>query len=409
MTTTSGRVQEAIEAKPEDVGMSSSRLDRLDQVIQRRLDERKISGAITVVMRHGRVVHFQTVGSMDDEASKPMRRDAMFRIYSMTKPIVSLALMQLFEEGLFQLDDPASKYIPEFAGLEVFTAGDARHYETRPPSREMTVRDLLCHTSGLSSAPIGGGTPALTVVSHLYLNNGVAGIGHDGTLHDTIVKLGRLPLEADPGTRWIYGVSTDVVGYLVEVLSGRPLDQYLRERIFEPLGMPDSSFFVTPAKHDRLAAYYRQAPGGYDLYDAPTTSPFARQGTYFSGVGGLCSTADDYTRFVKMLLNGGQLDGERVIGPRTLAYMRMNHLPGDSEIALGTGFGLGFAVLTNPAASGCVGTAGEYHWAGAASTHFFVSPADQLGVVFMTQMLGMGPPVALGRDLRVGVYQALLD
>jgi CubicO group peptidase (beta-lactamase class C family) len=410
-------VGEAIEARSEEVGISSSRLARLSRVMEGHVEAGRMPGAIAVVVRHGRVVHFDLTGSMDIEAGKPMRRDTIFRIASMTKPIVSLALMQLYEEGLFQLDHPAAKYIPEFEDLKVFTSGDAERYTVRPPARAMTIRDLLCHTSGLSSPALGPRAATMSDVAKLYTKAGIAGIGHEGTLRDTIVKLGNLPLEADPGTRWIYGISTDVVAYLCEVLSGRPLDQLLREKIFAPLGMDDTFFYVPPAKHERLASSYRLAEGGYDLLDPASTSVFAGEGTYFSGVGGLCSTADDYTRFVKMLLGRGELDGARVIGTRTLEYMAQNHLPGRQAIGSlstwqywpGTGFGLGFAVLEDPAASGCVGSRGEYHWSGAFSTHFFVSPADDLAAVFMTQLFPGGPPVAIGRDLRVAVYQALLD
>jgi CubicO group peptidase (beta-lactamase class C family) len=417
--TTVTTVRNAIEAEPEDAGISSSALDKLSQTVQRHVDDGHIPGAITAVARRGKVVHFQTYGSMDDEAGKPMAPDTIFRIYSMTKPIVSLALMQLYEEARFQLDDPASRYIPEFKDLKVFDGGTVDSYRVREPSGQITVRDLLTHMGGLASVPLG--SMGSSVVPQLYAAAGIPGIGHDGSLKDTIEKLGKLPLAADPGTQWIYGISTDVVGYLVEVLSGMPLDRYLEERVFQPLGLTDTSFFVPRDKLDRFAACYQPAEDGYALRDAPGTSDFARPGTYFSGVGGLCGTAVDYLRFAKMLANGGGLDGVRVIGRRTLEFMTLNHLPGGVDRAdisrslmpgvpqqRGSGFGLGFAVLLDPAAARVLGTPGEFYWSGAASTEFFVSPKDELAVVFMTQLVAPGT-YSFARDIRVATYQALID
>lgn len=420
--TTVTDITTAIEADPEAVGISASRLEYLSRCVQGHIDARRIPGAITAVARRGKVVHFKTYGSMDDEAGKPMRPDTIFRIYSMTKPIVSLALMQLYEEGRFQLDDPASRYIPEFKGLQVFDGGTAEDYRTRPASREMTIGDLLRHTSGLTSRRLGPG-PA-SPVQELYQRAKVQGVGSEGTLQDEVARLARLPLQVDPGAEWIYGVSTNVVGYLCEVLSGRPLDQFLDERIFKPLAMPDTSFYVPPAKLDRFAACYRPAEGknGYVLQDSPANSSFSGAGTFFSGVGGLCGTAGDYVRFAMMLANGGELDGVRIIGRRTLEFMTLNHLPGGVDRAdisqplmpggpqqRGTGFGLGFAVVLDPAAAQLLGSPGEYSWSGAASTQFFVSPRDDLAVVFMTQL--MAPPglYTFGRDIRVTTYQALID
>ena len=416
-------VADWIEARPEEAGISSQRLETLRRVVQGWVDERLIPGAVTAVARRGKVVHFETYGSMDDEAGKAMRPDAIFRIYSMTKPIVSLALMLLYEEGKFHLDDAASKFIPEFKDLKVFAGGTADDYRIRQPEREMTVRDLLTHMSGLTFGSMGG-MRAASPVGELYARAGVPGIGTTGTLADTVRKLGQLPLQADPGTEWIYGASTDIVGYLCEVLSGQTLDRFLEERILAPLGMVDTSFYVPPSQLERFAACYRPSPEGkgYVLQDAPATSEFARpDGTYFSGVGGLQSTAHDYMRFCKMLTGRGELDGVRIIGPRTLEYMTVNHLPGGRDradlsqpmfpgtpVQRGSGFGLGFAVLLDPAAAQVIGTPGEYYWSGAASTHFFISPKDDLAVLFLTQLMGMGPST-LGRDLRVAAYQALID
>jgi len=414
-----------IEAEPEEVDISSARLVQLTDVMKRHVEAHDIPGFATLVGRHGKVVHFETFGSMDDEARKPLSEDTIYRIYSMTKPIASVALMTLFEENRFHLDEPASKYIPELSDLKVYAGGTAQSYDVRRATREPSIRDMLTHTPGFTSTQVG---PLTGVPTQIHTDAGFRGIPARGTLQDQMKLIGTLPLEVDPGTHFIYSIGTDVVARLCEVLSGQSFDRFLQERIFDPLGMVDTSFYVPADKTDRLMANYRPPSGsfvdggGYELFDAPATSNFARQdGTYFSGVGGLCSTVHDYMRFTKMLANHGSLDGARIIGPRTLDLMTMNHLPGGkdlSEVSLrplgptttnpGTGFGLGFAVLQDPAAAQIIGTPGEYYWSGAASTHFFVSPEDDLFAIFMTQLMGaQGAP--FGRELRTSVYQALLD
>jgi CubicO group peptidase (beta-lactamase class C family) len=421
----SGAPRIEIEAEPEEVDISSARLAQLTDVMKRHVDAHDIPGFATLVGRHGKVVQFETYGSMDDEAHKPLSEDTIYRIYSMTKPIASVALMTLFEESRFHLDEPASKYIPELRDLKVYAGGPAESYDVRRPAREPSIRDMLTHTPGFTSYQPG---PLTGVPTQIHQNAKIGGIPPTGTLHDQMVRFGQMPLEVDPGTHFIYSVGTDVVARLCEVLSGESFDRFLQERIFDPLGMVDTSFYVPADKTDRLMANYRPkspvfTPGaGYELFDAPATSNFARQdGTYFSGVGGLCSTMHDYMRFTKMLSNHGSLDEASIIGPRTLDLMTVNHLPGGkdlSEVSLrplgptttnpGTGFGLGFAVLQDPAAAQIIGTPGEYYWSGAASTHFFVSPDDDLFAIFMTQLMGaMGAP--FGRELRTSVYQALLD
>lgn len=406
-----------IEAEPEDVGMSSERLDNVSRVVQSYIDEGKFPGAISMVARRGKVVHFETYGNMDQEAGKPVQPDSIYRIYSMTKPIASIGLMTLYEEGRFQLDDAASKYIPQFKGLKVFDSGDADSYQTREASREVTIRDLLTHCSGLTAS---GTTSA---VAALYQRAGLRGSSSDGTLVDFINKLGSLPLKCDPGAEWNYGVSTDVVGYLCEVLSGQRLDIFLKERILAPLGMPDTGFQVPQQDVHRFAANYRfggENGAKYSLSDAPATSPYSMARTYLSGAGGMVSTASDYMRFCKMLANGGELDGARIIGPRTLKFMTLNHLPGGKDLAAlnstgptesardGVGFGLGFAVLLDPAVSQTLGTPGEYYWGGAASTAFFVSPAEDLIMVFLTQ-LQPSSSYPIRRELRVAIHQAIID
>jgi CubicO group peptidase (beta-lactamase class C family) len=418
------RASELIDALPEEVGMSSDRLQNVTRLVQGYIDDGKFAGAISMIARHDRVVHFETYGNMDDEAAKPMRADAIVRAYSMTKPIASIALMQLYEQALFQLDDPVSAYVPEFAGLQVFDGGDERDYRVREPKREMTVRDVLMHTSGL----VGRADP--TPVGKMYAAAGLRGSESDGTLHDMIRKVGTLPLHCDPGAEWNYGISTDVIGYLVEVISGQRFDSYLDQHVLQPLEMPDTGFHVRESEFDRFAACYERDDSTasnngtsgkrYRLQDAPGGSHYTRPNTYHSGAGGLVTTASDYMRFSRMLANGGELDGQRVIGTRTLEFMTMNHLPNDGDLASmgqprfgettmdGIGFGLGFAVLLDPAEAQLLGTPGEFYWGGAASTAFFVSPAEDLAVVFLTQ-LRPSSSYPIRRELRIATYQAITD
>jgi CubicO group peptidase (beta-lactamase class C family) len=404
-----------VEASPEDVGMSSKGLRNVSRLVQGYIDDRKLPGAISLVARRGRVVHFATYGNMDDERQKPMRPDAIFRFYSMTKPIASVGLMMLYEEGRFQLDDPASRFIPELKNLKVFKSGTADNFETRDPAREMTVRDLLMHTSGLV------GRDTASAVGELYRRAGLKGSDSAFTLTEMIQKLKSIPLEVDPGSRWIYGISTDLVGYLCEVISGLPFDRYLDERILGPLGMVDTGFSVPGSKLDRFAALYAPSVGDprYRLVDDPATSPYIQPRNYFSGSGGLVSTAADYLRFCTMLRNGGELDGVRMLGPRTLQLMTLNHLPGGRDLATmaqtgaetqreGQGFGLGFAVLLDQTVAQIIGTPGEYFWGGAASTAFFVNPKEDLIMIFLTQ-LRPSSTYPIRRELRTTVYSSIID
>jgi CubicO group peptidase (beta-lactamase class C family) len=404
-----------IEAAPEHVGMSTTGLRNVSRLVQRYIDEGKLPGAISLVARRGKVVHFETYGEMDAERHKPMRSDTIFRFYSMTKPIASVGLMMLYEEGKFQLEDPVSRFIPELAGLKVLAGGTADAYQVRDAAREMTVRDLLMHTSGLvgrdSESPVG----------ELYRRAGFAGADSQFTLAEMVRRLGQIPLEVDPGSRWIYGISTDLVGYLCEVLSGLPFDRYLEERILGPLGMLDTGFSVPESNVDRFAANYAPQAGTprYRLVDDPRSSPYTRRRTYFSGSGGLVSTAADYLRFCRMLANGGHLDGARIIGPRTLRLMTINHLPGGKDLATlaqtagetareGVGFGLGFAVLLDQAVAQIIGTPGEFYWGGAASTAFFVNPVEDLIMIFLTQ-LRPSSTYPIRRELRATIYAAIDD
>jgi CubicO group peptidase (beta-lactamase class C family) len=409
-----------IEADPEDVGMDRKRLGSLARVLRGHVDEGRYPGVLSLVARRGKVVHLDTYGSMDVERGRALRPDTIFRIYSMSKPVASVALMSLYEEGRFQLDDPVSAFIPEFAGLQVFAGGDADGYQVRDPARPMTVRDLLTHTSGLTSA----GTS--TAVGELYARAGLKGSRSEGTLAEMAQRVARVPLLTDPGARFNYGISTDLVGYLCEVISGLPLDRFLEERIFGPLGMADTGFSVPPSKTERFAANYESRAGtpAYGLFDDPATSLYSSPRSYFSAAGGLVSTAGDYLRFAGMLAGGGELDGVRVLGPRTLRLMTSNHLPGGRDLPamtepgqvghdlVGRGFGLGFAVVLDRGQAQTAGAAGEYFWDGAASTSFYVNPAEDLIVVFMTQLLPSDEhPVdyPTRNQLRTTVYSSITD
>jgi CubicO group peptidase (beta-lactamase class C family) len=400
-----------VEAAAEDVGMSSARLGNVTRLVRRYIDAGRLPGAISLVARRGRVVHLETYGEVDADRHRRMQLDTIFRFYSMTKPIASVGLMMLYEEGHFQLDDPVSKFIPELAALKVFAGGTADSFEVRDPSRPMTIRDLLIHTSGLVSRD------AATPVGELYRRTGFKGADSEGTLSDMVDRLGRIPLEVDPGARWIYGISTDLVGYLCEVLSGLRFDQYLQQRILGPLGMLDTGFSVPPDDVERFAANYAPKDETFTLIDDPLTSAYTRPRTYFSGSGGLVSTIADYLRFCRMLGNGGELDGVRIIGPRTLTLMTTNHLPGGKDLASmaqnaaetqreGQGFGLGFAMLLDPAVAQVIGTPGEYYWGGAASTAFFVNPAEDLIMIFLTQ-LRPSSTYPIRRELRATIYSAI--
>jgi CubicO group peptidase (beta-lactamase class C family) len=401
--------------RPEDVGLSSERLARIDDHLRRRyLEPGKIAGCITLVARDGQVGWASVLGERDRARRLPMTEDTIFRIYSMSKPITSVAIMSLYEEGHFQLDDAVSKLIPQWRDLRVYGGGNHPLWLTEPCARPMTVRDLLTHTSGLTY-----GFLERTNVDAAYRKLGVG--GPDGTLRDMIDQLAGLPLEFSPGTRWNYSVATDVLGYLVEVISGQRFDRFLEERIFAPLGMVDTGFTVPEDKVHRFAAcYHRAADKSLAVQDDPQSSPYCRPRTFFSGGGGLVSTAADYLRFSQMLLRGGELDGVRILGPRTLGLMTMNHLPGGQELAglatgtfsetsyEGTGFGLGFSVLLDPTRAQTTSSAGEFGWGGMASTVFWVDPAEDLVVLFLTQFTPSGTFNFRGQ-LRSIVYGAIVD
>jgi CubicO group peptidase (beta-lactamase class C family) len=403
--------------KPEDVGLSSSRLARIGDHMKRYIDAGKIAGTLTLVARRGQVAYLEPQGHLEIERRRPVTADAVWRIYSMTKPITSVGLMMLYEEGRFQLDDPVHRFIPSWQNLRVFVGGNYPTFKTAPVERPMTIRDLLSHTSGLTY-----GFMERTNVDAAYRKLGVADQTRSGyTLQDMVDTLAELPLEFSPGTRWNYSVATDVIGHLIEVISGQRLDAYLRARILEPLGMRDTGFVLEDEQAARFAANYeRQADGSLKMIDNPEQSSY-RKRSFFSGGGGLLSTAPDYFRFTSMLQNMGELDGTRLLGRKTVELMTMNHLPGGQDLTdlaqagmftetayAGVGFGLGFSVQQSPARAQILGSAGEFAWGGAASTAFWIDPAEDLIVIFMTQLMPSSS-YPLRRELRVLTYASLVD
>jgi len=383
----------------------------------------KISGCQVLVARRGEVAYFKSFGLADRERQVPVTDDTLFRIYSMTKPITSVALMMLFERGLFQLNDPVQSIVPEWSGHRVWISGEGADMQTVRPKRPITFGALLCHQSGLT---YGGGLPGVGIehpVDHTYRALQITSWDSPDTLSTFLTKLGQVPLCFQPGERFMYSLSTDVCGALVERLSGQRFDRYLQTHIFEPLGMQDTAFYVPEAKRARFAAnYQRQRDKSLRLIDDPQTSSLLREPSFFSGGGGLVSTSRDYFRFCEMLRRGGELAGQRILAPRTIELMRKNRLrsaTGPStlrEMALGTyaesategvGFGLGFASTVDPVVAGSL-CSGEYYWGGAASTIFWVDPTAELIVIFMTQLMPSRSYDFRGQ-LKNLVYSALID
>jgi CubicO group peptidase (beta-lactamase class C family) len=404
-------------ASPESAGMSKAGFDRLEAHLKRRyIDAGRFPGTQLLVYRRGKIVHNAVQGFADVERRAPVKDDTIFRIYSMTKPVTSVAFMMLVEEGRVALDEPVHKYIPEWKNLGVFQAGTMPAFLTRPPARPMLIVDLLRHTSGLTY-----GFQMRSNVDAAYRELKIGEFEKYGTLQSMIDGLAKMPLEFSPGDAWNYSLSTDVIGYLVGKISGKPFEQFLKERIFNPLGMNDTDFFVPAGKVDRFAACYSaDSKGGMTLHDDPTGSSFLSPPSFISGGGGLCSTAADYLTFCRALLDGGELGGVRLLGPKTLALMTSNHLPGGRDLTemsrsmfseagyAGVGFGLGFSVTMNPSQMLIAGSAGEYAWGGGASTAFWVDPAEELIVIFMTQLLPSSAyPVR--RELRSMIYAAITD
>ena len=397
--------------EPESVGLSSERLERIGTAVQHEIDDKRIAGAVTLVIRHGHVAWFKSQGMMDREAAKPMRPDAMFRICSMTKPITSVAVMMLYEEGRFLLDDPVSKYLPEFKNPKVLVKPASGEPYSIPATKEITIRDLLRHTSGITynwNRDLGP----------MYETAGVASglLQYDGTIGDSVKHLAGLPLLFNPGDRFEYSLGVDVVGRLVEVISGQPLDEFFRTRIFEPLGMKDTYFYPPENKLDRLAtAYTFYAEKGLNRF--PDTA--IREGSFvysadypsrgpkklFSGGAGLVSTAMDYARFCQMMLDGGKAGNTRLLSRKSVELMTQDQL---GKIGPDQGFGLGFGVKGVKAPLSELGSPGEYNWGGFFYTDFTIDPKEQMIVLFMAQLHPTGG-LTLNEEVNVLAYQAIID
>ncbi len=373
--------------EPAKVGMSQETLSKVPEALQKLVDDGKVAGAIVTVARKGQIVLNEAVGFADKEAKKPMATDSVVRIYSMTKPITSVGVMMLVEQGKVKLDDPVSKYIPELAGPQVYVSGEGDDVKLEPATREVSVRDLLRHTSGYTYGFFGN-----SYVDQQYRKAMILAPFAD--LAATVAKIGKQPLLHQPGTHFNYSVSTDVLGRLIEVASGQTLDKFFDENIFQPLKMEDSGFFVKPENHERFVNNYKLDTDGSTLVvgDDAKVSPYLRQPKLFSGGGGGVSTAGDYIRFCQMLLNKGELDGVRLLKPETVEQMWQNQLPESAPDVVmqglkrkGVGFGLGFSVVYAETSASSPVPIGELGWGGAASTHFWLSPKDDLAVVVMTQ------------------------
>ena len=424
--------KEMSSTKPERQGFSSERLAKLTQLMNAKVEDGTMVGGMGMIARNGKIIYSQTYGQADREAGKVMTDDAIYRIYSMSKPITGVALMMLYEEGKFRLNDPIAMYIPEMANLPValstggtgvvsdgttsiaIGSGDESLVgQTRKAKRQPTIRDLMTHTAGLTYGIFGN-----TEVDQVYRKAGLLG---DMDLKEFVTVLGKLPLQYDPGSQWHYSVSVDVQGYLVEVLSGMKFSEFLEQRIFAPLDMQDTAFKVNEGNKDRLAQlykpegvkadnYFSPATGsGLEIADAFISAGYIYGGKFESGGGGLVATARDYLRFSQMMLNGGELDGVRILSPKTVDLMTTNHI-GDLGLGYGSkgiGFGLDFAVVLNPGEVGEVSSAGEYNWGGAAGTRFWIDPQEQLIGLFMVQSIPHR--TRLADDFKVMTYQALVE
>ena len=402
---------------PAEAGFDPARLGRVDSLLRRYVNDGRLAGCQVLVSRRGKPVLFSNFGQRDKEAGLPVEPDTLFRVYSMTKPITSVAAMMLFEEGAFELTTPVHRFIPSFKDARVYVRGNAAAPLTVPATEPVRIWHLLTHTSGLTYGFLHS-----MATDEAYRSAGYEWAWPDGVdLAGACDTWASLPLAFQPGSEWNYGVSTDVLGRVVEVASGQSLDQFFAERIFGPLGMSDTAFWASEEDQQRLAVLYAMAPGrpGPVRYD-PLGKYALSHPSLFSGGAGLVSTAADYHRFCRMVLNRGELDGVRLLAPRTVGAMSQNHLPGGADLEdfgrpiysevtySGTGFGLGFAVVDDPVKAKSSSNRGELSWGGAASTAFWIDPVDEVICVFMTQLLPSSTyPVR--SELRQLVYQALID
>lgn len=399
--------QELPKAKPEDVGMSSQRLAQLSTTLDNYAKNGRLAGGVAMVLRRGKLVYLHSFGQRDREANSPMKADAIFRIASQSKALTSVGIMLLQEEGKLLISDPVSKFIPEFANSTVAVPKEGGGYDIVKAKRQITIRDLLTHTAGISY----GGGPAkdkwdAAKISGFYFSD------RDEPISETVKRMAALPMDAHPGEKYIYGYSTDILGVVIEKASGQSFDQFLQSRIFGPLGMKDTSFYLPESKMDRFATVYSAKDGKIER--APVEGTIQSQGHYvkgprksFSGGAGLLSTAGDYARFLQMLLNGGQLDGKRILSRKSVELMTTDHLNGIS-FRTGQGFGLGFSVVKDVGAYGAMTSVGEFGWGGAYHSNYWVDPKEQLVVVYMTQLLPAGTVDDYGK-LRAGIYSAIVE
>jgi len=392
--------------RPEAVGLSPERLERLTQTLDGYVEDGRLAGGVALVARRGQIAYLHAFGKRDRESNAAMTPDTMFRIASQTKAIVSTAVMMLQEEGALLISDPVGNYLPEFRQTTVAVPREKGGYDVVPARRPITIRDLLTHTSGF-----GYGTG---VAADRWQREGIQGwyfADRNEPIAETVKRIAALPADAQPGERWIYGYNTDILGALVERVSGQPLDRFLEERIFRPLGMTDTHFYVPQSKRDRLATVYAASGNGIVRAEGAGVNG---QGAYvdgprksFSGGAGLVSTATDYARFLQMLLNGGELDGVRLLSRKSVELMTVDHL-GDITFRPGQGFGLGFSIVEDLGLRGVPGSVGEFGWGGAYHSTYWVDPAEELVVVYLTQLLPSGD-IDDHDKLRALVYQAIVD
>jgi CubicO group peptidase (beta-lactamase class C family) len=385
--------------------MSTERLKHLDEHFHKLVDEGKIAGVVTWVARHGKVVHEDAYGLADIGAKRPMTRDSYFYVYSMTKPVTSVALLMLYEEGRFQLSDPVAKYLPELANLKLYAGDAGGRMVLKDPSRQPTIEDVFRHTAGFLYGPAG-----MRGIDKAYREANVLG----GTLADLTKRLGTLPLAYEPGTQWVYSVSHDVQARLVEVIAGVPFDEFVRKRILEPLGLKHMFFGRPDSAKDQFAVIYGVDPAGKLTPSGALDAPGAASRVL--GGFSISATAADYGRFAQMLVNSGELDGVRLLSRKTVDLMDSNHLPegvlrgaAGGGTVRGEGYGLGVRVVTNPAQAGNLTSAGTFGWSGAAGTHFFVDRSEDLVAVFMIQKMGAPDGPAMSAQFETLVYQAIAD
>ena len=417
---------------PIEAGLSESRLDRVSDWLSDQTKKDRLAGCSVLVGRKGGVAYFGSTGMADKELGKPFQRDTIVRIFSMTKPVTTVAAMMLYERGAFQLDDRVSQYLPEFAETPVWKGDGIEHTEAQ--STPMLVRHLMTHTSGLTY-----GFMQSNAVDESYRKERIEFQGDHETLEEAVKRLARIPLMCQPGSQWNYSVSTDVLGRLVEVWSGLTLEEFMEKEIFDLLQMADTGFSVSEQNIERFSALYSPLHGsggmssigaasdenslarsGLKLEESYVESGYLKPAGMFSGGGGLVSSIDDYSAFCQMLMNGGELNGQRLLGRKTVEHMRLNHLPDNRDMAAmgqpvwsetsydGIGFGLGFAVVLDPAKASIVASVGEHHWGGAASTFFWLDPLEDLFVVFFTQLIPSST-YPIRRELRTRIYQTLVE